>query len=273
MCVKSLAKIPNIITPNFLPHIKELTSELVKKSFLNTLKQGPVIAAALICLVELFTCLGAHAVIYVKPFITWVLDLMSESKFKTLNSIVLNSLVVSVQRTMDNFGGFLNPFYPKLIIAACEITAWHQNQDGTLENMEYRQSSHRIKQFQMALSRGISTHTLIAISKSCFDNIKKNPYAVIALANIVKENIGELDKTDVLASSTPLLDFFMHVFKFRYVLNGILKLNMRTNTQKNRKNFSVFTINTSLILFKYIERTLMTKLMFISLKKLWAKPL
>ena len=234
MCVKSLAKIPNIITPNFLPHIKELTSEIVKKSFLNTLKQGPVIAAALICLVELFTCLGAHAVIYVKPFITWVLDLMSESKFKTLNSIVLNSLVVSVQRTMDNFGGFLNPFYPKLIIAACEITAWHQNQDGTLENMEYRQSSHRIKQFQMALSRGISTHTLISISKSCFDNIKKNPYAVIALANIVKENIGELDKTDVLASSTPLLDFFMHVFKFRYVLNGIFKLYTSIITQKTK---------------------------------------
>ena len=217
MCVKSLAKISHLSsTDAILQHMQNLAKSIVKKSFFNSLKQGPVIASALLCIVELFNCLGAHAVVHVKPFITWVLDLVSEQKIDELNSVVLNSLVVSVQRTMDNFGGFLNPFYPRLVIATCEMTAWHQNQEENLENKnEFRQTAQRIKQLQMALSKGIPTHSLIQISKQCFDHVKEKPYAIIALANIIKENVGGLEKTEILASSTPLLDFFMHAFKYR----------------------------------------------------------
>ena len=221
MCVKSLAKVPNMATssPSSLTQMKNLCSEMVKKSFFNSLKQGPVIAAALICLVELFTCLGAHAVAYIKPFMNWILDLLSDNltTIDGLSSVVLNSLVVSVQRTIDNFGGFLNPYYPKLVTAACEVHAWHQKQKGTAnaETLEYRQIGHRIKQFQTALSRGISTHSLISISKTSFDTMVESPYGVIALANIIRDNISELDKSEVMASSTPLLDMFMNAFKYR----------------------------------------------------------
>ena len=222
MCVKSLAKVPNMATssPSSMSQMKNLCSEMVKKSFFNSLRQGPVIAAALICLVELFTCLGAHAVAYIKPFMNWVLDLLSENLTTTdgLSSVVLNSLVVSVQRTIDNFGGFLNPFYPKLVTAACEVYAWHQNQKETTaiaETLEYRQIGHRIKQFQTALSKGISTHSLISISKTSFDTMVECPHGIIALANIIRDNISELDKSEVMASSTPLLDMFMHAFKYR----------------------------------------------------------
>ena len=219
MCVKSFAKISTHQSSDntIMEHMQKLAKNIVKKSFFNSLKQGPVIASALLCIVELFNCLGAHAVIHVKPFITWVLDLVSEQKINELNTVVLNSLVVSVQRTMDNFGGFLNPFYPRLVIATCEMTAWHQNQEENLENNknEFRQTAQRIKQLQMALSKGIPTHSLIQISKQCFDDVKEKPYAIIALSNIIKENIGELEKNEILASSTPLLDFFMHAFKYR----------------------------------------------------------
>ena len=228
MCVKSLAKISTHQSTDddntiILQHMQKLAKSIVKKTFFNSLKQGPVIASALLCIVELFNCLGAHAVIHVKPFITWILDLVSEQKINELNPVVLNSLVVSVQRTMDNFGGFLNPFYPRLVIATCEMTAWHQNQEveNLVENKnEFRQTAQRIKQLQMALSKGIPTHSLIQISKQCFDDVKEKPYAIIALSNIIKENVGELEKTEILASSTPLLDFFMHAFKYREEYDG-----------------------------------------------------
>merc|ERR1712150_346054 len=91
---------------------------------------------------------------------------------------------------------------------------------GVENKNEFRQTAQRIKQLQMALSKGIPTHSLIQISKQCFDDVKEKPYAIIALSNIIKENVGELEKTEILASSTPLLDFFMHAFKYREEYDG-----------------------------------------------------
>ena len=38
-----------------------------------------------------------------------------------------------------------------------------------------------------------------------------------ALANILRENVSELDKAAALAVSAPLVDFFQHAFKYRQV--------------------------------------------------------
>ena len=40
---------------------------------------------------------------------------------------------------------------------------------------------------------------------------------VSALANILRENVSELDKAAALAVSAPLVDFFQHAFKYRQV--------------------------------------------------------
>ena len=57
--------------------------------------------------------------------------------------------------------------------------------------------------------------------RDCFDELVQakqgSSVCVSALANILRENVAELDKTAALAVSAPLVDFFQHAFKYRQV--------------------------------------------------------
>lgn len=218
LCIRSLAKALQACPSLMVQNLKTLCSKLATKDFLNSLDVGAVIAATLLCLTELFNILGPHAVVHVKPFIVWVLALMSRKDEKILNPVVLNSLVVAVQKCIDNFGGFLNPYYRKLVIAACQLTAWHHDQQSDGQTEELRHGASRIKQLQLAMSRGIPTHSLMSISKSCYDELGEldnNAQHIIALSNIIKENVIDMDKAEVMATSSTYLDFFLHAFKYR----------------------------------------------------------
>ena len=73
-------------------------------------------------------------------------------------------------------------------------------------------------------------------------------FVFIALANIIKENVSELDKSEVLASSTPLLDFFMHVFKYREQCDN--NVNAHVVEEAVGEAFMCFALKLSLDDFK-----------------------
>ena len=68
-------------------------------------------------------------------FVDWILEIMScfssgESTKSTTdaslafrlrldNSVVLSSVILAVQKCMENFGGFLNPYYGRFLVASC----------------------------------------------------------------------------------------------------------------------------------------------------------
>ena len=41
-----------------------------------------------------------------------------------LSPILLNSAILSVQKLMENFSGFLNPYFKKFVIATCRSNIW-----------------------------------------------------------------------------------------------------------------------------------------------------
>ena len=104
-----------------LPHMKELCSKLANKSFLKSLRLEPVVAAAMLCISELLNCLGAQGVIYLQTFVKWLLNLMTKDQISR-SLIVLNSLVVAVQKAIDNFAGFLNPHFQRLVVSSCLLS-------------------------------------------------------------------------------------------------------------------------------------------------------
>ena len=143
MCIKSMAKLAsNTPSSPFLNTMKELCSALTNKSFLKSLKLEPVIAAAILCVSELLSCLGAQGVVHLQSFVKWLLNLMTKDQMKSL--IVLNSLVVAVQKAIDNFAGFLNPHFQRLVVASCQLTSWHQDQEEN--STEARHCRLRMKQ-------------------------------------------------------------------------------------------------------------------------------
>lgn len=209
LCLRSFAK---VFSTSQVEHLKVVCGQLAKKKFLKDISHNSsVVAAALLCLTELFTAVGPHAVVYLTPYINWILDLMAsfhqDDQDENNNPIVLNSIVVAVQRAMDNFGGFLNPHFGKLVMAACKLPISTSRPS-------------RVKHLHAALSRGIPTHSLISVARLCYDEVASSPTHVATLAHILKANVAQLDKTQALALSKPFLDFFLHAFTYRRLHHG-----------------------------------------------------
>ena len=108
LCVKTIAK--NAASDeHIVEKMKEVCPRISAKAVLDTFTEDPVIGAGILCLTEVLQCLGMQGVIHLKSFVSWLLDLMSHKIVKSL--VVLNSLVVAIQKVMDKFSGFLNPHY------------------------------------------------------------------------------------------------------------------------------------------------------------------
>ena len=218
MCVRSLAKkFSSVDNDVVMDGAQKLAQKLTDKKFLEHLENMSVKAATMLCLSDLYIALGPRAVVHLNVFLTWVLDMMASKERLGLNEtpIVLNTVVVSIQKAIDNFGGFLNPFYQKLVVAVCHLVAWHGGVSG------------RVKHLIGAVAKGIPSHSLVNLVSKAFDKIvldsnndndgfeEEKAKSLMALAAIIKENVTATLKnpTQVASVSVPFSDFFLQVLK------------------------------------------------------------
>ena len=136
------------------------------------------------------------------------------------SSVVLSSIILAIQKCMENFGGFLNPYYGRFVNATCQLT-WIYQKEGPLaiENDARKSKARnidRIGHLQAAMSKGIPTHSLIDIVSRCHQDLaNESPHCIIALSNILKDNVSHLDKNEALAVSGQFLEYFLRAFKYR----------------------------------------------------------
>ena len=211
ICLKTLAKNCPSVDDN---KMMEVCARISAQSVLESFQEEPVMGAGILCLTHLLECLGMQAVVHLKSVVPWLLSLMDRVQVMK-SMIVLNSLVVSMQRLMDKFAGFLNPYYPDIVVAAAQLSAWHRQRQSSVSDMEYRQCGSRLKQLHSALSCGIPFHALLKLAPLAYKQIRTNPVAIIALANIMAENVNNVNKSEILSSSSLSMDFFMEAFKYR----------------------------------------------------------
>ena len=88
--------------------------------------------------------MGPHAVSSLPPYVKWILELLSEEKSEEVasNSILLNSLILSIQKLMETFGGFLNPYYKDFVISTCSLNKMFRN---TADGDQLKQGASRVK--------------------------------------------------------------------------------------------------------------------------------
>ena len=222
LCMKTLAK---ALTANNQDSEKmmEVCTRISAQTVLESFKQDPVIGAGILCITHVLECLGMKAVIHLKSFVSWLLNLMDRQVVKSI--IVLNSLVVSMQKIMDRFAGFLNPYYQRIIVASCQLSAWHQGTKTSVSELEYRQCGHRLKQLHSALSNGIPFHVLLKLAPLAYRDTKTDsPVAIIALAGIMADNVNNVNKVEILSSASLAMEFFMEAFKYRQEKNVNINL-------------------------------------------------
>jgi hypothetical protein len=136
--------------------------EMSSKSFLRGLDaNATVVAAAMLCLTEIFQSIGPHAVASLPPFVNWLLAKISADSDEELSSILLNSLILAVQKLMENFSGFLNPYFKKFVVSACRLAQMQQE----AEPGQQRYLASRSKHLQSSVAMGIPTHALLPICR------------------------------------------------------------------------------------------------------------
>ena len=121
----------------------------------------------------MFAAIGPHAVAFLPPFVAWLLDKISvggseEDEAATMSPILMNSVILSVQKLMENFSGFLNPYFKKFVIGTCRLSQMGSDQEDA---QQYRQVANRARHLQSAVAAGIPTHALLPICRDCFDEL------------------------------------------------------------------------------------------------------
>lgn len=110
------------------------------------------------------------------------------------NVVVLNSIILSVQKCMDNFGGFLNPYYKTFVVATCRLMKINDDSDVD-EDRKSQATKNRLRHLCATISRSVPTHKLIDIASQCYDELSADTassQSVIALSTILRENLAQL---------------------------------------------------------------------------------
>ena len=74
----------------------------------------------------------------------------------------------------------------------------------------------RLRHLHSAISKGIPTHALLTILSECHSALASESHlCVLALSNILRDNVAALDKAAALSVTSPFLAYFLEAFKYR----------------------------------------------------------
>jgi len=107
------------------------------------------------------------------------------------NAVVLNSIILSVQKCLENFGGFLNPFYKSLIVSTCRLAKVDDDEDDRKSQV----MKNRLRHLCATISRSIPTQKLVDIAMQVYDELlldETPSKPVIAFSLILRENLVQL---------------------------------------------------------------------------------
>ena len=108
------------------------------------------------------------------------------------NAVVLNSIILGVQKCLETFGGFLNPFYESFVTGACLLTTTIEDDDDDKKNQA---TKNRLKHLCATISKSIPTQKLVDIATQVYDELMADSSSskpIVALSLILRENLSQL---------------------------------------------------------------------------------
>ncbi|CAG9768927.1 unnamed protein product [Ceutorhynchus assimilis] len=184
-------------------------------SILNSGKaKDNVLASVILCLAELCIVLRGHGISSLNSFMPAFLRILKSQKHQETTSMLLLSVVTTINKLLDSFAAFLSPYLTKLI---CETSILMSKWNCLEDDPKSQALVTRLNGIKKKLSVAIPARILIPTIEECYNVLSAKKYynALVALADIMEEQLGSLQFSDISPNMNELNKFFFKTLQFR----------------------------------------------------------
>lgn len=193
----------------FVPVLQFIT--LVMKS---GKAQNNVLASLILCLAELCVHMRALALSSLPDFMPAVIKILKQQKKEETPSVLLKSVITTIDKILDSLALFLSPYLQKLLFElTILITKWnlsadeHKTQPLVTRINNIKQKMGSLIPLRVLLQAVVESFNML-VSKKCYS-------AIGELMDILSETLNNLKGRDVNNSLADLTNFFLEALKFR----------------------------------------------------------
>nr|CAI5863815.1 unnamed protein product [Callosobruchus analis] len=210
LSLKLLVKALAVTEPEkFVPILEFITNILHSGK-----AQNNVLASVLLCLAELCVNLRAHAISALPNFMPSVIKILKKCKREEIPSVLLRSVITTVEKIFDSMPLFLSPYLEKLLTEVCQLAAkW----DAPIEKQQVQPFVSKIVVIKQKIGSVIPTRVLLPSVENCYEKLSENKSfkGIGALMDVLAENMTNLQGPELNSNISDLTSFFLNVLKFR----------------------------------------------------------
>ncbi|KAG5894567.1 hypothetical protein JTB14_021549 [Gonioctena quinquepunctata] len=206
LLVKSLA--PND-PEKFVPIL-----EFITKIIRSGKAKNNVFASVILCLAELCTSLKGYAIASLSDFMPAIIKNLKQQKYEEMSSVLLKSIVTTVEKILDSMPLFLSPYLEKLLV---EISILLSKWDVSDSQQKSQPFIIKLNSIKHKIGSTIPLRVLLPTVEECYNRLvsKKCYRATSALMDILSEGVAILKGSDINNNLTELTNFFLNALKFR----------------------------------------------------------
>ncbi|XP_072401765.1 HEAT repeat-containing protein 1 [Diabrotica undecimpunctata] len=176
--------------------------------------QNNVLASVVLCLAELCIHLKGHAIASLPDFMPILIKILKQQKHEEVSSVLLKSLITTIEKILNSMPLFLSPYLEKLLIEVSQLMSkWNLNKD----EQKVQQLSTKLNSIKQKIGTTIPLRILLLPIENCYNTLVARNYfhATSSLLNILAESITNTNGLDVNSNLNELTNFFLNILKFR----------------------------------------------------------
>ncbi|CAH1183154.1 unnamed protein product [Phaedon cochleariae] len=206
LLVKALAQ----ANPEKFVQILEFVTKIVRSGK----AQSNVLASVVLCLAELCVQLRGHAISSLPDFMPGIIKILKQQKHEESSSLLLKSIITTVEKVIDSMPLFLSPYLEKLLVELSILSfKWESNN----EEQKLQPFIVKLGNIKQKLGKTIPLRVLLPAVEQCYNTLvtKSCFNATSALMAILGEALTNLKGADITSNLPALTSFFLNALKFR----------------------------------------------------------
>jgi len=175
-------------------------------AFLASIKSAAVLGAAVLAVADVLAASGVAGVSHLTGVVAWLITTLegldqSDWQEKDLK-LVYVSLLVGMQKVLENFGGFINPFLDKFILFSCNLA-------------EHEHAGARATVLRTSIAENVSAHVLLPRAKSLMEQMWDSPQSLAHFVGLMGASSKKLERNQLTSIFKEYLDFFNIALSYR----------------------------------------------------------
>lgn len=209
LCLKLLVKTLAPAEPEkFIPVLDFITGLLMSKK-----TQSNIQASVVLCLAELCVNLKGFAIGSLPDFMPALIRILKRQKYGEIHSMLIRSLVTTIEKILDSMPLFLSPYLEKLLTEITQLISTCTNN----EEQKVQAFSTKLSSIKQKIGYSIPLRMLLPNIHTSYDVLVGNKCfkATTVLLDILAENISNTTTSDLNSNLNELTNLFFSILKFR----------------------------------------------------------